>query len=197
MKKICEVCGREFEGRPNKNVCSPQCRSRRDYLRNKQRKAAAREQEKKPEKAEPVQLVCARCGKTFTSGNGQRKYCGEECANAARREQRLEWGKTHRRKKACKFCGKSFTPNKPNQKFCCRTCANSYHLYDKPSRAVREAKKKQPQEEEKKIIRGVERREDGSIRAPGSFAYMAARSRAEHRSYGEIMTEHLSRQVRL
>jgi hypothetical protein len=48
VRRTCSECGVEFEGRPNRVVCSPRCRDRRyrrlhpDKVREKEKRKAAR-----------------------------------------------------------------------------------------------------------------------------------------------------------
>lgn len=40
---------------------------------------------------EPRRQICAVCGKTFTPGVGNAKYCSEACRQEGRRQRRKEW----------------------------------------------------------------------------------------------------------
>lgn len=58
VKRICKVCGKEFEGVRSSNFCSSKCRNTKER-------------------------ICPVCGKKFV---GVRKYCSDECMMVAARE---------------------------------------------------------------------------------------------------------------
>lgn len=70
MKKICKVCGKEFETENSKKCyCTFACRQEgmRRYAR---------------EYAKSYQNICKNCGKYFRAGRGT-SYCSPECKEAA------------------------------------------------------------------------------------------------------------------
>lgn len=143
-------------------------------------------------------LTCRRCGRDFKQ-KGKELYCSEECRTAAKREQHRAWKEAHRksalRELICPFCGKRFTQKKPAQIFCCRHCATLWHNLQRPRAGQIEAGQAERPAEPYTGRDGIERTASGAIMTPDSFERMLERSRAEHRTYGEIMAEHLAKQV--
>jgi very-short-patch-repair endonuclease len=115
VKKICEVCGKEFEvrnyERDKRRFCSRECV---DLSRRKREKR-----------------LCIWCGKEFEVvlselKRGGGKFCSKECAS------KFYWSKRETRVKVmCQFCGKEFEVlyskvRKGFGRFCSRECASLY-----------------------------------------------------------------------
>ena len=80
MKKICEVCGKEFEKQGyNQKYCSPECeRTGKNAVRRKRRLATRKI---------PLTKVCEICGKEFKPINYIQKYCSPECSEIGKNQQ--------------------------------------------------------------------------------------------------------------
>ena len=70
-EKFCEICGKKLEGRKRK-YCSLSCRNRSKYLNGGQ------------------EMICQECGKTFKSGDANRKFCSNECSSKYRNKEFLK-----------------------------------------------------------------------------------------------------------
>ena len=72
MKKTCEICGEEFEGRARQRQCM---------------KCLTEELNRHVTGAE-----CANCGKRYIRHRSAQKYCSPECRKAAEKKQaKAEW----------------------------------------------------------------------------------------------------------
>ena len=109
IRRVCPVCGKEFEISGQKKYCSVECR-KVAY--------AARYTAKSPEKR-----VCPICGKEFEA-NGQKKYCCKKCARKADKDWRKVRGCDidPLKSRVCPVCGKIFEQGRSNQKYCSPEC---------------------------------------------------------------------------
>ena len=105
MKKICPVCGKEFEAKyRQRKYCSFLCYYKKTY--------------KKPRKLKWTEYVCAECGEKFLSLT-RKKYCSSECyIKGTTRNLNTPF------KKICPVCGKEFD-GKYSKKFCSRECSTT------------------------------------------------------------------------
>lgn len=104
-KKVCKVCGKEFEpSHKLRAYCSDRCRR---VMAN--RRCAEIYAQKHPQDKEKI---CAKCGETFLSSSNLTKYC-DECR---RKNNPVKV------KKYCPICGKEVFRSK-QAKYCSLTCA--------------------------------------------------------------------------
>ncbi len=68
-------------------------------------------------------LTCQYCGKTFSTYQKRRKYCGQECSMAAGRDAYLD---RHSVQKVCPTCGKTFDAYR-EQRYCSISCGLRSH----------------------------------------------------------------------
>ena len=92
--RTCRICHKEFIPTDEKQTacesCSAKLKARMKAYYNKTLKA--RRAEKRANK-DPHVLVCAKCGKEFTTTQGNRKYC-DECKATYMRDYIREYSKT-------------------------------------------------------------------------------------------------------
>lgn len=116
---ICVVCGREFEGRPNRKYCSDECKKSMQCDEARERAI-----QKHSSEIEPIK--CKECGKVFIPEYGvkRRKFCSEKCAQ--RNESKAPSAKMHkgsvskarrlrvykRDNYVCQLCGKPLMMDK-------------------------------------------------------------------------------------
>lgn len=110
IKKICMVCGKEFEtDNKNTKICSSSCRLKREL----QYRAIH----------QPVkQRFCLVCGKEIP----RNKYFCDDCREK-RKNDRLNKIKHNKEERICPVCGKTFIPRIFNQINCSTACSYIYH----------------------------------------------------------------------
>ena len=82
MLKICEVCGKEYEGKSYSKYCSPECKK----VRNSKVASQRRSEKRKQEWGELEHIKqCPVCGKEFELKQTHRtqKYCCSKCRRKA------------------------------------------------------------------------------------------------------------------
>lgn len=78
--------------------------------------------------------ICKKCGNTFESLIGAKKYCSEECSKTAKKEQdkikhtRYKSENIARVDLVCEKCNENFK-GKIGQKFCSKKCSKNSRLY--------------------------------------------------------------------
>ena len=84
MLKICEVCGKEYEGKSFSKYCSPKCKKKKNNATFQKKRSEKRKQEW--EQLEHIKQ-CPVCGKEFELKQTHRtqKYCCAECRKKAER----------------------------------------------------------------------------------------------------------------
>ena len=84
MLKICEVCGKEYEGKSFSKYCSPKCKKKKNNATAQKKRSEKRKQEW--EQLEHIKQ-CPVCGKEFELKQTHRtqKYCCAECRRKAER----------------------------------------------------------------------------------------------------------------
>ena len=84
MLKICEVCGKEYEGKSFSKYCSPKCKKKKNNATFQKKRSEKRKQEW--EQLEHIKQ-CPVCGKEFELKQTHRtqKYCCSECRKKAER----------------------------------------------------------------------------------------------------------------
>lgn len=84
MLKICEVCGKEYEGKSFSKYCSPKCKKKKNNATAQKKRSEKRKQEW--EQLEHIKQ-CPVCGKEFELKQTHRtqKYCCAECRKKAER----------------------------------------------------------------------------------------------------------------
>ena len=84
MLKICEVCGKEYEGKSFSKYCSPKCKKKKNNATAQKKRSEKRKQEW--EQLEHIKQ-CPVCGKEFELKQTHRtqKYCSSECRKKAER----------------------------------------------------------------------------------------------------------------
>ena len=84
MLKICEVCGKEYEGKSFSKYCSPKCKKKKNNATFQKKRSEKRKQEW--EQLEHIKQ-CPVCGKEFELKQTHRtqKYCCAECRRKAER----------------------------------------------------------------------------------------------------------------
>ena len=76
VKRICEICQKEFLGSVNTKTCSAKCFVIRD-----QKQKQIRKQKKKPK----PKVLCVWCHEEFSQVQPNHVYCSLECGNEFRR----------------------------------------------------------------------------------------------------------------
>ena len=133
-KKICPVCGKEFETYYSyTKFCSTECRSAYYYNNIKAKKKV-------------YNRVCSVCGNTFSTTDKRKIYCSEKCTDRAckireKEERRKAMNAT---RKVCPTCGKVFKPNVHNQVFCCKRCLRKANYQEYKKSIMSEYKKTCP-----------------------------------------------------
>ena len=78
------------------------------------------------------QGVCARCGKTFEVGIGQRmtKYCSHTCMKRGEIQRQKEKRQAAQvvRVLTCPICGRTFATKDPRKKYCSRNCKKANEM---------------------------------------------------------------------
>ena len=100
MRKICIVCGREYETNfPQSKCCSDMCRDehKRRYALDYVNKHKPEAHEKKHYTLEP--RLCVVCGKEYTPKAGNQKYCSDKCSYEHRKPKTLEYERERYRRK--------------------------------------------------------------------------------------------------
>lgn len=92
-KKICEICGDEYDGTVNQKYC-PDCGKRPDRARKRYEKAQQMLNRHMGIYDEPKTKNCSQCGKEFST-YADRKFCSKKCE----KQYRIENAK-------CTYCGK-------------------------------------------------------------------------------------------
>lgn len=121
--RVCEVCGAEFAPRRYASTCSMKCRRELELRRVE---ARGHRMERKP-----ADRVCRLCGKPFTPGHANQRYCSTECSTAFRTMNyratvmcRSSGGRrgapTVRR--TCQYCGAEFMAYSSRSRFCSPEC---------------------------------------------------------------------------
>ena len=84
MLKICEVCGKEYEGKSFSKYCSPKCKKKKNNATFQKKRSEKRKQEWG--ELEHIKQ-CPVCGKEFELKQTHRtqKYCCAECRRKAER----------------------------------------------------------------------------------------------------------------
>ena len=84
MLKICEVCGKEYEGKSFSKYCSPKCKKKKNNATFQKKRSEKRKQDW--EQLEHIKQ-CPVCGKEFELKQTHRtqKYCCAECRRKAER----------------------------------------------------------------------------------------------------------------
>ena len=82
MLKICEVCGKEYEGKSFSKYCSPKCKKKKNNATFQKKRSEKRKQEW--EQLEHIKQ-CPVCGKEFELKQTHRtqKYCCSKCRRKA------------------------------------------------------------------------------------------------------------------
>lgn len=141
-KRICPVCGMEFEpkpARPTQKFCSRACKCHDGSARQWQRRKAEIE---KTRPVRPRQLVradrsprpCAFCGTVFAVDpkHLHARFCSRRCANRAKVAAFTP--------RVCAWCGKSFKPRAGKQRYCSASCRDGAKLVrEKAARARKPA----------------------------------------------------------
>lgn len=108
-KKICPICGKEFETTKTKvKYCSSVC-----VCESKSIKAL-----QYVKRVQHAPKACEECGKEFIPKNIKSKYCCAECKKRYYAKQPKK-GFTP---KKCEYCGNEFIPNSSSAKYCCEKC---------------------------------------------------------------------------
>lgn len=103
MTKKCEICGKEFEPRSNRQkACSPKCAA-------EQNRRGCAAQRKKQEADNGAARYCVICGGKLPREEWSRLKCGA-CANAKKKI------KTER---YCHVCGKVFSAEEGERRYIC------------------------------------------------------------------------------
>ena len=84
MKKVCEVCGKEYETlQPYQKTCSPECRKKKDAAYQKLYREVYHdellEKAKDYRNLPKVKKICEVCGKEFVTTYRNKKTCSPEC----------------------------------------------------------------------------------------------------------------------
>lgn len=112
MKKNCLICGKEFDGKPNRIYCGRECLSLH-----------------RMSKTEKIEKTCKYCGKKFNVSLNDKKeknkiYCGNKCYYESIKndctKNKIKKRKLYKR--ICKQCGKEFLSKNINAKFCNKEC---------------------------------------------------------------------------
>lgn len=78
-------------------------------------------------------MICKQCGKEFTPGHGNQKYCSVECRSKSKNLLDHQYYNTKKQEKTleiieCEYCHKKFTKNHGNQKYCSIDCQYNAEL---------------------------------------------------------------------
>lgn len=150
MKKICPICGKEFETKKNaKKYCSVACR----------KKAASYRFQEKHKRIG----ICAWCGKEFETRSANRLYCSDVCGYLARRQKELEARRNQPPiKKRCVICGEEFETINPNQILCSnKMCHRKHNSSQQKKRDDANRQADRPITETTRMIVGWYHDEDG------------------------------------
>ncbi|GAA0069256.1 hypothetical protein UT300003_07790 [Clostridium sardiniense] len=101
MKKICEYCKNEFNGRKSAKCCSRECSDK------KRKEDTLKKNSKK----------CEVCNVEFIPKRESAKYCSKKCMGISKQLK----------PKKCLNCGNKFKPYKSFLKFCSVKCSGEYH----------------------------------------------------------------------
>lgn len=104
MKRICKICGKEFDSHYGRHYCSSECREIGYRLSRKKNRII------KP--AEP-EIKCAHCGKVFRPRSKTQQYCSAQC--------RID-DKHPLIEKICDSCGKKFVTSSKKKRYCSSEC---------------------------------------------------------------------------
>ena len=146
--------------------------------------------------------TCAECGKPFEAKK-RTKYCSAECREKTEKRRAAERRATEH-EVTCPTCGKHFH-TVGQRVFCSRRCKDRWYSGFVGQQDMRIAELEAQRQKEKEIrerieakrkTKGVQRTETGAIWYPVSGAEMQRMAREQHRTYGEIAAEFLSKQVR-
>ena len=89
MRKVCEWCGREYEGRHDSKYCSDKCRKEKSVAWQrawrKKNPDYDRTWYRKRHNLVEKERQCVICGATFKTYNNMKLTCSPECAKANRR----------------------------------------------------------------------------------------------------------------
>ena len=141
-KRICPVCGAEFEAnpaRPTQKFCSRACKQHDTSARQWQRRKAEIEKTRpvrpRPRtRADRSPRPCAFCGTVFAvnSKHPHARFCSQRCANRAKVAAFTP--------RVCAWCGKSFKPRAGKQRYCSPSCRDGAKLgREKAARARKPA----------------------------------------------------------
>ena len=111
MKKVCEICGREFEPNRRQQFCSVECAKKAKVVRNRKYKQAKRQERK---------LICLTCGEEFKPTASRQKYCSPECYRVAKNLQAKQYPPKQR---ICVICGAKFETQNYETKTCSPECS--------------------------------------------------------------------------
>lgn len=126
MKKVCKICGKEFETNMKVKVtCSRECRDENNRRMTRERNR--RRPKPLPMPQAPLIKVCQICGEEYTATSKSQKYC-ISCGKERRREQKRDYGNRRYKEKiasevkTCIICGKQFETTDRRRKTCCHAC---------------------------------------------------------------------------
>jgi len=85
MKKVCEVCGKEYEtSQPHQKTCSPECQKKKNAAYQKLYREVYHdellEKAKKNKNTPKLKKVCEVCGKEYETTQPHKKTCSPECS---------------------------------------------------------------------------------------------------------------------
>jgi len=111
MKRVCQICGREFEaGTHHQLYCSRDCQKEKMRRRVNAWYLAHR--------SKHIRRTCKHCGREFEMTWKLRSFCSAECKAAHKAED----GK--RVTKTCAWCGKEFETSSKLKRYCSESCQN-------------------------------------------------------------------------
>lgn len=101
MKKVCQICGVQFQAKTSKaKYCSSKCKGRASYLNQQEH-----------------QVICQYCGKSFKTRNRNKvKYCSVSCGLKATTS-------SIQKQLTCQVCGKHFMFKGRTRKKRCQQCS--------------------------------------------------------------------------
>ena len=145
--------------------------------------------------------TCAECGKPFEAKK-RTKYCSAECREKMEKRRAAERRATEH-EVTCPTCGKHFH-TVGQRVFCSRRCKDRWYVGfvgQKDMRIVELEAERQKENaiaerKEKKRTDGIQRTATGAVWYPVSGAEMQRMAKEQHKTYGDIAAEFLSKQVR-
>lgn len=140
-KRICPVCGAEFEAnpaRPTQKFCSRACKNHDGSARQWQRRKAEIEKTR-PVRPRPLTRAdrsprpCAFCGTVFAVNpkHPHARFCSQRCANRAKVAAFTP--------RVCAWCGQSFKPRAGKQRYCSAACRDGAKLGREKAARARKA----------------------------------------------------------